>query len=51
VTGHGAAWIKDTEGNLLVIVQLPVGKKVMPRILAEGRATGELTGYENHAAE
>lgn len=25
VTDHSAAWFKDSEGNLLVIVQLPVG--------------------------
>jgi catechol 2,3-dioxygenase-like lactoylglutathione lyase family enzyme len=25
VIDHSAAWFKDTEGNLLVIVQLPVG--------------------------
>ena len=25
VVDHSAAWFKDTEGNLLAIVQLPVG--------------------------
>jgi hypothetical protein len=73
VIDHSAAWIKDTEDNLLVIVQLPLGaidrpvpwpgdsedkqrtrsagKKLTPSTLAEGRATGELTGHENRATE
>ena len=32
VIDHSAAWFKDTEGNLLVIVQLPVGAMDRPGI-------------------